>query len=174
MTGNSPGVRDALVQASKALAAQPSGSVVVPLGLWQPTLTTYKLIKPSAFVFRTARQRAKVLKDWARLTMKTQCGPELLALRRTYGGSLAAVAKKLFELIREGHERLSALNIDKLWRPGSVGLSHGDNVDEGRHEERQNFLETLSVVPSNQRPLTGLIVDRQSLTSVRQASNLVE
>ena len=164
-------VRDALGQAGRLVTS--AHRVIVPLGLKLPTITTYKLIKPSAFVFRNARQRARVLIDWQRLNRKTECGPELLALRRTYGGSLEAVARNLFKLIRDGQERLNDLNVDKLWRPGSEGLRHSKLVGESRESSREEFAGDLCVEAGQTGPLTGLLVNRQSLAIVRSATDIV-
>jgi hypothetical protein len=166
-------VRDALAQAGRTVAARCGCSAIVPLGHHQPSVTTYKLIKWSAFVFRTARQRDRVLKDWRRLVERTQCGPELLALRRTFGGRLTAVAKRLFELIRAGDERLNRLNVDKLWRPNGVGLRNGQEVRERRDAAQEQFTKTLAAGAATPRPRTGLVVDRLSLAAVRAASALV-
>lgn len=137
-----------------------------------PSLVTYKLIKPSALVFRTARQRDRVLRDWRRLTRMTECGPELLAMRRSHGGKLSGVAKALFVLIRSGGERLTALNVDRLWRPKAVGLLHGDEIRERRSQARGAF-ETRLAAASAAVPLTGLVVDRRSLAALRAAADAV-
>jgi len=169
-SGRLLGLGDALAQTRRAITSARTRAVV-PLGRELPSLTTYKLIKWSAFVFRTARQRDGVLADWQRLTQRTSCGPELLALRRTFGGSLTAVAQKLFELIRGGDVRLNRLNVDKLWRPDAVGLRFGEEVCGTRDKERERFVTGLAVADAD--PLTGLVLDRRSHAAVREASALV-
>jgi hypothetical protein len=161
---------DALAQVGQAFKALLCGAAVVPLGLKLPSLSVYKPIKSSAFVFRTARQRERVLKEWGRLLRKTECGLELLALRRTFKGSLMAVAKRLFELIRRGEERMNGLNIDKLWRPKSVGLRHGEEVSLRRDRGRKKFWMSLAVTADDAAHPTGLIVDPRSLASVQEAA----
>jgi hypothetical protein len=170
-SGRLLGLGDALAQTRRTIASARQRAIV-PLGHQLPSLTTYKLVKPSAFVFRTARQRDGILVDWRRLNQKTSCGPELLALRRTFGGSLAAVARKLFELIRRGDERLNRLNIDKLWRPNTVGHQFGEEVCGTRDEERERFRTSLAVA-AKAGQLTGLVLDRRSYVAVREASAVV-
>lgn len=161
------GVHDALTQAARATGSANAGArAVVPLGGVLPSVKTYKLIKPSAFVFRTARQRKRILAEWGRLTERTGCGPEVLALRRTYKGSLSAVARKVYDLIRSGHDRLEALNIDREWRPDSRGVRHGENIQRKRHQMREEFVESLVVTPADE-PLTGLVLDGSAVVSMR-------
>ncbi|OWK35736.1 hypothetical protein [Fimbriiglobus ruber] len=158
---------DALTRAAHANASH-GRRAIVPLGLKQLSFSTYKLIKPSAFVFRNARQRDRMFKDWQRLHQMTECGPELLARRRTFRGSLTDVAKALFELIRGGSERLNGLNIDKLWQPGCVGRLHADEVKKLRQKASSQF--SISLVDATRvLPLTGLVVDRKSLASIKEA-----
>ena len=47
---------------------------MVPLGAELPSLAVYKLLKPSAFVFRTAHRRDRLLADWRReVTRMGEC-----------------------------------------------------------------------------------------------------
>ncbi len=163
-------VANTFAQAKRALTASHSGKAVLPLGLWVPSVATYKLIKQSAFVFRTARQRKRMTVDWDRLVQRTMCGPELLAQRKTYNNSLSAVAKKLYEVIRAGEERLKGLNIDKLWRPGKPGLLYAQDVQDRRDTARERFTNDLASIPTKTTPLTGLVVDQQMLAVMQAAS----
>lgn len=169
------GVRDALAQARRAVGAAGEASrVVVPLGFMRPSLATYKLIKPSAFVFRTARQRGGVLADWGRLVRKTECGPELLAPRKAFGGSLSKVAEAIYRLVGRGQTRLNALNVDRLYRPGQPGFVNGNAVRGGRAERRAGFVESLRIGPGvDAASPTGLVVDSRSLAAVEAASEEV-
>ena len=55
--------------------------VVYPLGFEKRQIQAYKVIKPSAFLFRTPNQRTKFLKAIKKFEEKTGCGLELLVLR---------------------------------------------------------------------------------------------
>jgi hypothetical protein len=171
-SGKLLGVSEALLQARRALGGPgPGSSAIVPLGFMLPSLASYKLIKPSAFVFRSARQRKRILADWHRLARKTECGPELLGLRTKFRGSLSAVAAAVYRLIGRGGVRLTALNVDRLYRPGGAGLAAGEAIRAGRAALRRTFGE--SVVASGAGPLTGLVVDSRSLQAVSSASESV-
>lgn len=158
--------RDALRQAEIATAlAGSTGAAIVPLGYEYPGLATYKVFKPSAYLFRSARQRRKILADWRRLNRATEAGPELLALRRTFRGSLSEVAAALYQLIRGGGERLSGLNVDRLCRPGTAGRRRGEEIGRKREKKRRAFVVKLAVSPRD-APLTGLVVSRSSVAAV--------
>jgi hypothetical protein len=105
-------------KARKALGAG-LPAVYFPLGLENIKVMNYRVIKASAFIFRTPEQRAAVLKQLQIFEKKTGTGLEVLALRRPYGGrrrgSLAAVAEELYQLIRQGKDNLTkTLNLNKV------------------------------------------------------------
>ena len=158
------GVHDALRQTAAALQ-ESGGQAIVPLGLDLPTMKNYKIIKPSAFVFRTAKQRKGILKEWGRLNEKTGCGPELLALRRTYKGSLSAVARKMYELIRSGKKSLETLNMDREWRPDSKAVKNLKKIQTKRKQLQSEFKQSLVIKPGEE-PLTGLVIKKQEVDSM--------
>ena len=84
---------------------------------------------------------------WGRLSLKTDCGFELLSLRRTYGNSPADVARAIFDLIEAGHVDLASLNLDRLWRPGVVGPQRKADAEVLRSADRQGFAAGLVVNP---------------------------
>ena len=57
-------------------------SIYFPLGLEWRRILAYKVIKPSAFLFRTPQQRAKFVKAMQKFADSTGCGLEVLSLRR--------------------------------------------------------------------------------------------
>jgi hypothetical protein len=89
--------------------------VYVPLGLDQRRIQSYKVIKPSAFVFRTPQQRERFEKAVQKFAGTTGCGLEALALRRgRRKGLIEAVAEAIYRLIREGEEDFTkALNLTR-------------------------------------------------------------
>ncbi len=130
-----------LVKAGAAKAAH------WPLGFSAPARVAYKLVKPSQFLFRTAAQRKGMMASWERLSLNTDCGLELLSLRRTYGNSLAKVARVIFDLIEEGHVDLASLNLDRLWRREKVGPRRKAAAEVLRSDDRQGFAAGLVVNP---------------------------
>lgn len=112
------GLREAYQKAKQALE-QGVEEVYLPLGLKSSRFLNYKLIKLSAFLFQTPKQRAKVLKQVERFEIETSCGLELLTFRRTYRdrkeGSLRDMAELLYKLIQEGRTQLAGLlNFHKM------------------------------------------------------------
>ena len=160
------GFHDALTQTARATELKNAiGQAIVPLGSMQSSVRSYKLIKPSAFVFRTAAQRKRLLKKWGQLTERTGCGPEVLALRHNYKGSLTKVAKKLYELIRGSCDSLETLNLHRAWRKQSMGVLQGDKIQKQRQQLQAEFLQSL-VVAQGKEPLTGLVLDRRAVESM--------
>jgi hypothetical protein len=80
--------------------------VYYPLGLKRREVKTYKVIKPSAFLFRTPRQQAAFARAMTKFAQASCCGLELLALRKSSAvrrrGSIADVAATIHDLIRSG------------------------------------------------------------------------
>jgi hypothetical protein len=124
------------VRAARWLEGPPDPAVVYyPLALERRRVKTYKVIKPSAFLFRSPRQQAAFVRAMGKFTESTSCGLELLALRRgcegRRRGSIADVAGTVYRLIRSGGLNPSkALN---LTRPSN----ELDAVRCGHHEEVQ-------------------------------------
>lgn len=94
-------------------------SVYFPLGLDRRWVQTYKVIKRSAFLFRTPKQFAAWDKVLQKFGTDTGCGLEVLSLRETSAdrrkGSLADVAAKVYRMIRDGMPNpRKPLNLDRL------------------------------------------------------------
>jgi hypothetical protein len=106
-------------QKAKRSLASGAEEVLLPLGYRWWRVLTYRIVKLSAFLFRTPAQRAKILRQVQRFEEQTGCGLELLALRRGYRdrrqGSLADQADMVYESVRAGKTSLaSALNMHKI------------------------------------------------------------
>jgi hypothetical protein len=106
--------------------------VYYPLGLERLRVKVYKIIKPSAFLFRTPKQQAAFVKAMGKFADATSCGLELLALRRASEGrrkgSIADVAGSVYRLIRSGTMNpTKALN---LTRPSE----ELEDVKNGHHQ----------------------------------------
>jgi hypothetical protein len=104
--------------------------VLVPLGLDNPKIQVYKIIKPSAFLFRTARQRRAWERAMGKFGDATCCGLELLVTVRASAGrrkgSLTDVAAWAYRLIRAGD-----MNPSRALHLG--GLTKGCNRSKSRH-----------------------------------------
>jgi hypothetical protein len=136
-------------EARKALSSG-LAEVVFPLGLEHVRVANYRVVKPSAFVFRTPEQRARILKQLQSFEARTGCGLEVLALRRAYRGrrhgSLIDLAEELHRLIQEGEDNLAAaLNLRKL-SPELAALAEDRLREIGRRkgEEERRLLEAIN------------------------------
>jgi hypothetical protein len=85
--------------------------VVMPLGHRDRKVKTYQPIRLSAFVCRDPKQWKALERQFERLGRATGAGPEVLALRRGYGGrparSLVAIASEIYDRIMAGERDLS-------------------------------------------------------------------
>lgn len=160
------GVADAVAECKRALrdpGGRPAGEMYLPVGLPRSRVLTYKVIKSSQFLFRTARQKAKIEREWDRLIRKTACGPEILAFRPTGGGSVRAMAEKIDALIRAGKDRLNGLNIARrLKNPAGPGPSHLAEVEEMRAALGTRLPARIRIV-GVPKPPTGLTLTADSL-----------
>jgi hypothetical protein len=121
----------------------------------------YRVIKPSAFLFATPHQRAKIVRRWERFEQEHGAGLELLALRRSYGerkeGSITDIAEAIYRLIRAGKTnldkdfnlgRLPEPVLQKAWmRKGEVQQRKRD-VEEGLFDTIDVSKLDLSVMPT--------------------------
>jgi hypothetical protein len=103
-------VKEARLKARKVLRSG-TPEVVFPLGQEATKVRAYRAIKASAFTFQTPEQYARIDKQLRKFFEKTSCGPEVLALRRTYRGkqqgSLRALAEEIYEVIQSGGRDLT-------------------------------------------------------------------
>jgi hypothetical protein len=113
-----------------------SPGVYYPLGLPRKAVQTYKVIKSSAFLFRTPKQHGAWFRAMGRFSAETGCGLEALALRETSAGraqgSLAGVAREVYRLIRAGNTNpAKALNLRRI----PEGVRHLNGVVRARRVE---------------------------------------
>jgi len=97
----------------------PNCWAVLPLGWKSEKALNYQIIKPSAFLFQTAGQRRKILKQIQKFTDRHGCGLEILAMRRTYKnrrqGSIIDLATVIYDQVVAGRTQLSGgLNMHKV------------------------------------------------------------
>lgn len=156
----------------KALSAVESGvsELYFPLGLAHRTVANYKAIKLSAFVFQTPQQRKTIEKQFERFWDNWLCGLELLALRRSYGGrrqgSLADVAKVIYDLIRRGeHDLTSCLNLNHLGQQmQEVANNRQAEVENRKRQAQQDLFGRIDMRRAEARTIaTGYIVDQAKL-----------
>src|SRR5262249_5301912 len=106
-------------------------------------------LKGSAFVFETPQQRAAILKQWTRFETRTGAGLELLALKRSYGerqqGSLADLARIIYELIRSGQDNLKDLNLTRIKTLERYFRKRKEEVERLRQEAEADLLKRIDV-----------------------------
>jgi hypothetical protein len=132
--------------AERADATRPV--VYYPLGLEQRRVRAYKVIKPSAFLFRTPVQRAKFVKAADKFFDETGCGLELLALRRSSPdrrqGSVRDVATIVYSLIRAGEENITrALNLTRPFDGREIGVGHRRELDDRKAAETARIIRQI-------------------------------
>jgi len=104
----------------KARKALTSGieEVFMPLGMPHRKVMNYKLIKASSFIFDNPAQHDAFIRAVTKFENDTECGLEVLALRRTYGnrrkGSLVDLAAEIYRRIQSGdHDFMASLNLNR-------------------------------------------------------------
>jgi hypothetical protein len=156
---------------ARYLVGEPTpATVYYPLGLEQRRIQAYKVIKPSAFLFRTPQQQVAFLNAMTKLTEATSCGLELLALRRDSKGrrrgSIADIAAMIYRLIRTG--QMNPTKAMNLTRP----FKKLEQLKEGHHHEvlaRKNtaLVELCLTLDEStmdkDTTLTGLFVDQRDI-----------
>lgn len=93
-------------QKARKLLARGMARAVFPLRFEWLKPANYRILKLSAFVFRTPAQRTAWLKAIHKFEKRTGAGLEVLGLRRNYKdrrrGSLAIVAEEVYKLVMAG------------------------------------------------------------------------
>lgn len=114
-------LKPAQQKAKKALVEGEIPKVYLPLGFEADTIRNFKVMKPSAFVFQTPQQWKAIQRQVEKFQRATECGLDLLVLRRSHGKrsqySITAVAKDLYEYIQSGGRDLTKkfnLRVDRL------------------------------------------------------------
>ncbi len=92
------GVKDAVAAARRV--ARTDRHCRVPAGWARPGWRAYRVLRPSAVLFVTARQRRLLTRAVDRFATDTGCGLEALALRVNHAGRIDAVAEVVHRLGR--------------------------------------------------------------------------
>jgi hypothetical protein len=146
----------AMAEVRRAVAGG-SGPVRFPLGFALRRVKNYKLIKPSAFLFRDPAQESRVLRQVGRFETEWGCGLEVLALRRGYGGrrsgSVAGVAAVVVRVVEAGgHRVLQALNAHKA---GAELRALAQSRAEGMEARRRAIAAEFETRIVAREPLAG-------------------
>ena len=156
---------EAKTKAESAIRAG-AAAVILPLGLSFRTAREYRVIKPSAFVFQSPRQRQNFERQLLRFFQRTGCGIEVLALRRGYRGrqqnSIEDLAAEIFRLIQQGQYDFSKT---LHWNRQFQGLSE---IADKRHrrlkalkrksiEDLRQVIDVSEIDPDDAALLTGYI-----------------
>jgi hypothetical protein len=147
--------------------------VLLPLGYDRRRVQVYKVIKLSAFLFRTPDQREKVGKAMNKFADTYGCGLELLALRRSHGsrrqGSIQDVARSVYHYVRSGGDNLAKkLNLTRPFQElEKIHPQHAEVLKRRRQELRELLYHTIDA--DNLEPaaaLTGLFVEDRNVILV--------
>jgi hypothetical protein len=148
------------------LDGRPEPAVVYyPLGLGRCRVQPYKVLKPSAFLFRNPRQHGAWVRAMGKFTDASSCGLELLALRRGVEGrrkgSIVDVAAAVYRLIRKGVlNPTKVLNLNRLLKePDPIAFVHRLTVLISKKAALQDLIRQID--ESGMDPaatLTGLFV----------------
>lgn len=110
--------------------------VVFPLGMDYEKVLAYKVIKPSAYLFRTPEQERLIRKAMDKFAAKYACGLEALALQRSQGerrhGSINSIASAIYRFIREGGDDLR-----RKWNLGRSTTPSLEEISEGHAKTRE-------------------------------------
>ncbi len=143
--------------------------VYFPLGLEHGKVLSYRILKPSAFVFETPEQRAAILKQWQRFEARTGAGLELLALRRAYRdrkrGSLVDLAEAIYQLIRSGKTNLTkTLNLNRIGRLEQLASPRKTMIENRKKQAEDNLVARIDVRNIDLAAVvTGYLVSRADL-----------
>jgi hypothetical protein len=123
--------------------------IYLPLGLDRRKFQAYKVIKQSAFLFRTPAQREKIGKAMQKFADAHACGLEVLALRRGHGGrrkgSITDLAEAIYAYIRAGGDNLTKeLNLTRRFKElDQVQAGHYQVLQDRRQAARVRLYRTV-------------------------------
>ncbi len=155
------GVRDAIsfVAANTECRGQ---LAIVPVGFIREQPKTYRAIKVSGFVFDTPRQERCILRQASKF--ERSVGPlDLLALRRRKHSSLDHILQKLSCHIRSGGRdatKLLNLHAGHLSEKIRESARRSRKARNAKQATARRKLTLCISIPSGQRPMTGLQLDR--------------
>jgi hypothetical protein len=151
-------------RASKGCSAS-HAQIMFPLGFDQRRVQAYKIIKKSAFLYRTPDQYAKFVKAMQKFSDSCGCGLEVLALRRSHGdrdkGSIQDIATIIYDYIRSGGDNLTKeLNLTRAFEElERIREQHFDAMQERKRELRDKLYHAIDARQlEDEATLTGLLV----------------
>jgi hypothetical protein len=144
-----------------------NAKVLFPMGLERHRPKSYKLIKPTAYIFRSAQQRDAILKQYEKFADRYACGLEVLALRQTRPnrrhGSVVDLATFLYRYIRSGAANITkSLNLTREF-PAllAVKSQHADELHRLKAFRREELHTRINARNMDEAAkLTGLFVGR--------------
>jgi hypothetical protein len=130
----------------------------------------YKVIKASAFLFRTPEQRAKVARAMEKFARSHACGLEVLSLRRGYDGrrqgSIEAIAETVYQFIRSGGDNLTqAVNLTRPFKElAAVRSGHTQPLLEQQQAARERLYHAIDAWKLDEDThLTGLYFQKEDI-----------
>lgn len=123
--------------------------IYLPLCLDQKGPQSYKVIKASAFVYRTPEQRQKIEKSMEKFKKMYGCGLELLSLRRSHGGrkqgSIEDILKTIYRYIRLNGENLTKeLNLTRSFAAlDQIRKTHFEALQRKKVKLRRRLIRAI-------------------------------
>ena len=154
-------------KANRAIRDGQISEVYLPLSLKVESVRVFKVLKPSAIIFRTPRQRKLVIRQLDKLQQATGCGLDLLVLRRPYGThdrSITAVAEEIYHYIQSGGRdltkkfNLSAERLSKEEGQAKLVAKRQGKLRELKEQADRELFERIDVALLDEDELlTGIV-----------------
>ncbi|QGJ69324.1 Hypothetical protein PBC10988_9980 [Planctomycetales bacterium 10988] len=163
-------------KAKKALLQTDNNSVFLPLCLESESVHSYKVIKNSAFVFKTPKQRNLLLRRWEKFNQLTGCGLELIALRRSHTDrqqySIQSLSELIYKYIRSGRQDFTKdFNLtekrleDTLMKIVKQRKMQLRKLKE--HADQELFQQIVRELETEDLVVTGILIDPETYHLVR-------
>lgn len=169
-------LKPARQKAKRAIVEQEIPEVLLPLGLEMTAIRAFKILKPSAFIFRDPGQLNVIARQIEKFQEATGCGLDLVILRQPHGKrgkhSLTSVADEIYRYIQEGGRDLAKklnLRVNRLSkRQQKIVEDRRNELHRGRSEAENLMLAQIDLRSlSTDESLTGIVVASDTLHLVQ-------
>ena len=141
--------------------------LVLPLFMELGNHTTYKVLKPSAFIFQTQKQYKTMKKATENLQRELGIDLDMLLLRRSLHGSLKATAEAIYEYIQTGEVNFTRkfnLRTDRLPKDQVDLTTRFESLAQMRHESLVELADQINLDKlTSEARLTGIHVTEATL-----------
>jgi hypothetical protein len=149
--------------------------VLLPLGFEHKTYKSYKIIKPSAFIFQTPKQYKAVMKAMEKLQRELGSGLDMILLRHRSKnpemGTLTANAESIYAFIQSGSLNFSRkFNLDQLSQVQTELLPERMRLlEQHRSDALRELFGQIDVQHLQEEAcLTGIVVNRSTLQALQK------